>query len=280
MSTSTQSPAIFDREKGFESPGEWKRTIALCFAPRTGSNLLARTMMRTGALGGPQEFFNYDQSMLRWAAKQGANTLPEYVKNVVARHTSPNGVFAAKFLPGHWEMIRMSMSHSLIARAGVVVVTRRDVVAQAVSQAIASISGAWTSETAVPESTRIEYDYRAILNALRFIENVYAFWSTHFATANRPYLIATYEDFYNRPETMVQEIGKAFGVPLPPENEYLGVKMVEKQATSRNSDWAAQFRADMASRGDVLAASPFAAYYVKKAAQAPTPAQHNLGFRG
>lgn len=235
----------------------------MCFSPRSGSNLIARHMSRTGVMGAPQEYFNYDAEMFSRITKLGASDLKDYVGKLTARRTSPNGVFAAKVLPGHWEMLRTSRCAQMIMQADLVVTTRKDVAAQAVSMHIAEKSGSWTSEIAPSANAAVVYDYDAILGSLRYIESVYAFWAATVSRRSRPAVLAVYEHFIDRPEKIIQMIARAFNIGLDPAAERLGIPILEKQATARNEDWAGRFREDMAARGDTLSPSPFAAHYAK-----------------
>jgi LPS sulfotransferase NodH len=252
---------ILERSYDFQPAGLWSRTILICFAPRSGSNLIARHMWRTGVMGAPQEYFNYDAEMINCAAALGAANLKDYVDKLAAVRTSPNGVFATKLLPGHWEMLRMSRCNHMVSNADIVLTTRRDVVAQAVSMQIAERTGGWTNESPRHGDDELSYDYDAIMGNLRYIEGIYKFWVETLAHRKTPTVIAVYESVYDKPEKVVEMISRTMKIPVNPAAELPHIRIVEKQATSRNLEWAERFRMDMSARGDTLSPSPFAALY-------------------
>jgi trehalose 2-sulfotransferase len=283
MQKQSSHNSILNRKIDFNPSGLWSRTIALCFSPRSGSNLIARHMWRAGVMGAPSEYLNYDAIMLESAAAFGAKTLHDYMEKLAAVRTSPNGVFSMKLLPGHWEMMRMSRCHQILKNADVVLAARKDIVAQAVSMHIAETSGSWTDEIPARSDVEVSYEFEKILGHLRYIEEINEFWAKTLSGRNKPVILGVYEHISGNPESFIQTISRTLRIPLDSAREVEHVRIVTRQATSRNDDWAGRFRDDMAARGEALKLSPFAAIYKKieaaNALKTPSPAPHSSGSR-
>ena len=76
----------------------------LCCIERTGSNLLAETLLLTGVAGRPWEYFNpVEQSKARMQEILGDLSIVDGFDKVLAAGSSPNEVFSAKV---HWNHFR------------------------------------------------------------------------------------------------------------------------------------------------------------------------------
>lgn len=246
---------LFSAAHDFPGPAPLKQVIAICFGPRTGSNLLAGAIWRTGSMGAPLEYFNYDSHAFSVAAAIGARNLTDYVDALVLVRTSPNGVFAAKFLPGHLMMLQNSRRQKLVGAANVVMTHRRDTAAQAVSLVIAEQSGQWRAGSA--KNGEPQYDFAALLGALRYIESINAYWSQFARASGRPRVVLAYEDFAGAPDQAAARIAADFGIALDPSAILAHAPAPERQATALNAEWAARFRDEMAHKGETFAPSPF-----------------------
>ena len=77
---------------------EPRASYLVCSIPRSGSSLLCELLASTGLAGAPAEFFHPDKMEVlqrRW----GVDELDDYLRELLARKTSPNGVFGTK---AHW----------------------------------------------------------------------------------------------------------------------------------------------------------------------------------
>jgi LPS sulfotransferase NodH len=86
----------------------------------------------------------------------------------------------------------------------IVLIRRRDIIAQAISYYIASHTAQWSSnEPAKKDRAEIVYDGKAILGCLRSIMNSYAIFEQIRVLANLPYEEMFYEDLLDSPFSTV-----------------------------------------------------------------------------
>jgi len=120
----------WDRPRRADAPA---RRLVICSTPRSGSYLLCRQMINAG-LGLPTEYFRertVGRLRARWGLAPGDDDA--YVDELEARRTTDNGVFAAK-IQGHQLAAHPRVRERLLERADVLVLLyRRDLLAQAVS---------------------------------------------------------------------------------------------------------------------------------------------------
>lgn len=106
-------------------------TYVVCSTMRSGSNLLCEGLLGTGLAGVPAEYFNPRQRARiteRWGC---GDTTAEYIHELRARRTGPNGVFGLK-LHSH-QMRNLDALDALLPGAVYISLPRRDTEAQAVS---------------------------------------------------------------------------------------------------------------------------------------------------
>jgi LPS sulfotransferase NodH len=223
---------------------------AICFAPRTGSNLLAHALWRTGCFGSPLEYFNYDSKwMVPVMGRLGVVSVSEYLDRLREVRTSPNGVFGTKLLPGHWQMLAHSRRSGFTAGARLIMTGRRDRIAQAISQSIAVQTGEWRRGDL--STMNAEYEFQSILDALIYHDQVYRFWSAQLQQTQRQGLMIVYENLIADPERSVRQVADYLGVAIDSAALIADLPPVEKQATSRNAEWRERFLAE-AKQKDVM----------------------------
>ncbi len=246
---------LFDTAFDFPQATHATQLYAVCFAPRSGSNLLGRALWRTGCLGAPLEYFNYEGALFAHAAARGAATLSDYWGSIARARTSPNGVFGTKLLPGHWLMLRYSRvtrrdhwSHDM----RLVFTYRRDIVAQAVSLTVAEQTDAWLST--MPERAEASYDYDHLEHMLSHLEEINRFWDSVRRHHRQPSLVFAYEDMLSAGglDRMVTEVAACFGITIDPLATHPQIPAIERQAGTRNEEWRERFRQDLDARGRIV----------------------------
>ncbi len=242
----------------------------LCAGARTGSNLLASALRRTGICGLPFEYFNTDLMNDDAILKElGLSAGPVDVEALAARleailrgGTTPNGVFGATV---HWwdlDRLRAAVGKSRAceipplgsAPDGLraffpglryVWLRRENKVAQGISHYIATRTGAWhrwvrdlpTRQGQVPE---VVYDFAAIKDFVTTAEAEDAGWRGFLADSSSITLSLTYEDLaadYRGTVTRVLTFldVAAGGVEIPPP-------AFHRQADARSVEWERRYR--------------------------------------
>lgn len=129
-----------------------RHRYAVLSVPRSGSTLLARGLQATGELGMPLEYLN-PNAISAWCYERSIKQpkLWEYLTRIESTRTSPMGWFGIKAHYRHFEH-HFEEDAFLEAVAFVkqndfcIFITRRDVIAQAVSYYRARSTGLWSSE--------------------------------------------------------------------------------------------------------------------------------------
>ena len=225
------------------------RTCLIAMLPRTGSTALCSLLEATGVLGAPREYLNPRGPLKPWARRLSAFDLDEYVAALRRERVTPNGVFALKTLYPDLEPLlqRGPLSESL-GRLSVVYLTRRDLVAQAVSAYIAAASGVWHRD---PQGDLFRsrgggdpdppYDEAAILDERDALLRQQEAWESFFSEHSIEPLRITYEQFVADANGTVAAIAEHVGVVWSGELS-IDAAATAKLADERNRRWAERLR--------------------------------------
>jgi LPS sulfotransferase NodH len=255
-----------------------ERTLILASTPRTGSTLLCSVLEDTGLAGHANELLNpigmvgagerYPGADLRlsplwmWPILTGTRAIgrgrypvrrfgydrlirpagvPPYLRRAQRRTSTPNGVFAINLHWGHWRQATTDWGltpEDLGPERTWVWLTRRDRLLQAVSMSIAVQSDSWAASM---DSKRTpEYDADSIAGYFDgFIESNRA-WATWFDRNEITPILAPYEDVVADLVGHVHRVLDSIGVKV----DEVPVPRLQKQATSRNTEWVERFLND------------------------------------
>ena len=88
---------VFEEEK-FDCPSvQTTKSVVFCTTPRCGSNMLCFSLIKTGLIGVPLEYFNHVQSMHDFQKRiSDSGTVYDYLNALLEVRTTPNGVFSMK----------------------------------------------------------------------------------------------------------------------------------------------------------------------------------------
>ena len=214
--------AAWDRPRADVLPS---RVVMICSTPRSGSYLLCRQMIHAG-LGIPHEYFRprtVHALASRWGVTDGDDA--RYVDELVRRRSAPNGVFCSK-LQMHHRAPQFRARENLVARADLVVLlVRRDLVAQAVSLQMSLATGLWSFDaTRGPRASDVRVDDVGL--ALRLADDLQRqnkAWSVQLAPLGSRLIEVDYESFAPAQGALVRRIAESIGLaddawtPPPPE---------------------------------------------------------------
>jgi LPS sulfotransferase NodH len=218
-------------------------SFLVCSIPRSGSSLLCELLAGTGLAGVPAEFF-HPNKMAALQGRWGVDELDDYLRELLARKTSPNGVFGTK---AHWAQYRALFGESdprtVFPGLRLVFITRRDRLRQAVSWVRAQQTLKW----ATAESPRVErpeaYDYDHIAQKLRRIDREEKVWESLFSRYGiEPYRVV-YEDFVEEQERTVRAVLDQLGVAAPADL-HLPPPVLARQADQRSDEWVERYLAE------------------------------------
>ncbi len=203
------------------------RRYLLCSTPRSGSELLTDALHATGHAGDPLEYLNANL-MAAWLrdrpSLKGELDMQAYFNDLEARRTSPSGIFGVKThysqLAALWPGSAADQLDYLARFQAVVLVTRRDKVAQAVSFHRANQTQLWTSEdkrflsAGDPRlSATPRFDAAAIAKTLADVLAQEAAWRALVARAKCNWLEVVYEDVVADRQAQLKRLFDWVGLP-------------------------------------------------------------------
>jgi LPS sulfotransferase NodH len=203
---------------------------ALCYllasVPRSGSTLVSHLLWRTGCLGAPLEYLNFEPAGPYGFASDSPVKQLALWRNALTHRTSINGVFGLKAFPLQMEALHDSNPALLVevmrtmvpgrGRARIVRLRRRDPIAHAISYARAALSGIWRSEQEIGGRPEPEYSERAVVNAGRLIEKQESSWDAMFRDLDLVPLEIWYEDVLADTAGTIRAVATHLGVTLDP----------------------------------------------------------------
>jgi LPS sulfotransferase NodH len=209
--------------------------------PRSGSSLLCELLAATEMAGAPTEFFDLNQ-MNEFRRIWGSTTLDEYLDALLAKKTSPNGIFGIK---AHYHQLARVLKDveldAWLPNLHLVYIRRKDHVRQAVSFALATQTEQWTSLHDRP-AERPTYDRDQIRALLERIEREEVAWERYFADSGAPLFRVIYEDLVEATEKTVIDVMRFFDIGRPTRFE-LPSPTLERQADALNDEWTARYLA-------------------------------------
>ena len=224
-------------------------TYLLAALPRTGSTWFSHLLWQTGCLGAPLEYLNFDPAGPYFFAARCPSSQFQLWRSVLARRTSPNGVFGLKAFPDqlqalqqeHPEMLNAVMAEFFGSRQQcVILLGRRDRVAHAISLARAMASGVWRREQQDDRELEVGYSAEAVERARQMLDLQAHAWQQMFAELAIDPLEIRYEDVVADPDGAVGRVARAVGVRLD-RSSRIKVPSIERQDQSDSVQWIARY---------------------------------------
>jgi len=222
---------------------ETRLSYMVCSIPRSGSSLLCELLTDTGLAGAPAEFFSpsrMDVLKQGW----GVQTLDEYVRELLARKTSPNGVFGVK---AHWSQYNAVFEgadpQTVLPSPRFVFITRGDRLRQAVSWVRALQTRRFTAQDRSQAGRRPLYDREGITQKLRRIDREEKVWEKLFDRYGIVPHRVVYEDLVAAEEGTVRGVLGALGLD-PPVDLRLVPPVHDRQADELSDEWVERYLAE------------------------------------
>ena len=239
-------------------PGPPQVAYLLASVPRSGSSWFSHILWQTGCFGAPLEYLNFEPAgPYGFAANDPAEQLRLW-RNVIARRTSPNGVFGLKgfqmqlqALQGTNPPLLGEVLATLLPRGRpkpVIYLSRRNRAAHVVSLARASLSGMWRKEQEAAGRPTLEYGQEDLDAAERGIALQEERWEQMFKDLRIAPLRLCFEDAMADPQAAMHKVAAYLGVPLDPAAA-VKVPQVEKQAVGESPDWIEKYARARGTRG-------------------------------
>lgn len=218
----------------------------IAITPRSGSTYLCDMMMKTKRLGMPEEVLGQLSIPGRMKNIPG-RTPEEYIRNACRVKRTANNVAGLK---ASWfqfqNFIGAMHDQTYLTGFKYIYLTRRDLVAQAVSLYKATASSVFHthkrhSESAISQLEALEYDYEAIKNWHDHIAAQEKGWQNYFYNQRIFPLCITYEEIEDDILAVLKRI--ACYIAVDPENISMPPEpsVFSKVGDSRNSEWSRRF---------------------------------------
>ena len=236
--------AKFDFPRRSEPPA---RPYLLASVPRSGSTYLSHVLWRTGCLGAPLEYLNFEPAGPYGFAHESPGDQARLWQAALRGRTSPNGVFGLKGFPMQFQalqtenpaLLRDVMRTVIPSRVDtrIVMLRRRDKTAHTISYARALLSGIWRKEQEAAGRAEPEYSQIAFERAGRMIEGQEAAWAAMFADLGIAPFELWYEDVVADPDGAAAAVAAYLGVALDP-GAVVEIPEVERQSQAGARAWA------------------------------------------
>jgi LPS sulfotransferase NodH len=238
----------FSSRHDFPPAGPPVKVLVIASTPRSGSHMLGHSLHETGQFGFPLEYMN-PANLAEWKRRLGVRDTLEALRHIQARRTSPNGVFSIKT---HYSHLAQFGGFAGLATtfpdAYYVLLSRQNVLRQAISNSIASQTGVWI-DGQKPNGNTARYSFRHVDGRLRETIRDTAAWR-YVLAANGVNCIEMDFDVARRDiPGAVRRIADFMGVALDPQR-IPPAPVTRQQSDSLNEEWERRFLADH--RGGVL----------------------------
>jgi trehalose 2-sulfotransferase len=256
---------LTDPRLDFPGPVPLRKSYIVASTDRSGSTFLCSMLWRTGVLGAPAEYWNFRKRLggkpigTRMMERLKGSSPADYLKKLLACRTSKNGVFGIKAHSFDFkeQLRKFPKMLQMLSPVNYIYIQRLDKVAQAVSLAKATQTGAWVARTE-SRTENLNYDGDLIAKCLGFLERQDRDWTEWFASSGVEPFVVTYEDLIDNNDGVIREFVEFLGVQND-ERESVYLLEMEKQGDETNQEWVERFRRENGGVGetrqsDVLAA--------------------------
>jgi trehalose 2-sulfotransferase len=233
---------LYSHHKFVEYPGAGPPRVSfmVCALPRSGSSLLCELLAATGLAGVPTEFFEPNQRP-EFARRWGTEGPDDYLREMLAHKTTPNGVFGLKVLyPQLVDVLGDTSPARVFPNLRYVYVTRHDHLRQAVSFARAIQTDQWASDQPAG-TTEPVFDADQIDELLAWIRREEVQWEALFERERVQPLRIAYEDFVAAMDRTLRDVLRFLDVELPAGFQ-APVPALGRQADERSEEWVRRYR--------------------------------------
>lgn len=229
-----------------------ERTYLLASVPRAGSTFFSHALWRTGCLGAPLEYLNFEPGGPYGFAANAPQVQQQLWRSVLRRRCSRNGVFGLKVFPIQFEQLNHDnpplleeVLSVMLPRGGerrIVYLRRRDRVAQTVSYARASMSGVWRKEQEDEVAASIGYSQEALEAAERGIAFQEDIWARMFNDLGINPLNLWHEDLLADTAAAARQVADYIGSQIDPAAA-IRVPEIVKQTEGDTPEWMERYSA-------------------------------------
>lgn len=234
----------FSESHDFPRVDQSSKTLIIASTGRCGSHMLGHALHETNSFGFPLEYVN-PANLVEWRNRLHINDFHEVLTEIQRRRTSPNGVFGIKIHYSHIKQFGgFSQLEEIFPNAYYLLLSREDILKQAVSLSIAKQTGVWIHGQK-PVNDNLVYDFKDIDKCLRqsILEN--SSWRYILSAKGCNYMEMKFDQVLSNLSQSIEEIASFVGIEVD-LNKIPKEQVVKKQSNNINSEWANRFVSDFA----------------------------------
>ena len=223
---------------------------------RSGSNWLSSMANNSKVMGQCSEWLGreyFDKDLREFGED-------EFFDVVLEKAKTDNDRFAIKIFPRHVHSIYLNIGFDFIHKCmqehetKLVVLKRRDTLAQAISWVRGIQTKQWTSRNT--KNGKEAYDFPAICRAYFYISRSYQYWDAYLGVNQYDFDSFVYEDLLPDPAGYLESLTEFLDVNYEGEWE----TELRIQRDNKTNDWLERFREDVKKQGVIGYSGPFGAY--------------------
>ena len=223
--------------------GPFRGAYIIAASYRCGSTHLCTRLWRTGRLGAPFEYLNYEHEMKFLYSRLGADSPQDYLERLIACRMSDNGIFGLKAHFHHFRAALRACPSTLerLQPLQFIFIRREDKIAQAVSLAKALQTRAWLGLSTLERAqVPLFYSSEFIGACLKEIDRQETSWMEWFDSRKVSPHLVRYEELLRDEASTVTNLCFALGVAND-EPSTVEVPVIERQSDSVNAEWISSF---------------------------------------
>jgi LPS sulfotransferase NodH len=228
------------------------KSLLICGTPRSGTSLLCGYLANTKIAGHPREYYwkeNESYGYKNW----GVKTYAEYLRKTKELGSTPNGIFSAKVMWGYFSDF-LTKLRNLSRKEGLndkelldstfpnlrfIFLQREDVVAQAVSWAIAVQTEIWFSgDMRKPRQVPV-YNFELIKQFVNEVKEHNKRWNEWFKKSSVVPCAVKYEELALMPKKVVLDTLRILDINH--SKDLTIVPGIKKQGGEINRQWIERF---------------------------------------
>lgn len=220
------------------------RTWVVASSQRCGGTLLCDLLASvTGRLGVPAEYLNFDvlgrQMLERFGMPppQSRPPIDAYLDRLYRCRTSAEGFFGLRLQWYQYAGVHRSAEVARLMRGSPIIrLTRRDIVAQSISSAMANASGYWHERGGSRARPAVPYNQKTMDRAVQWVLWENWQWDQFFRLNGIGTLDVVYEDLLADADGVCRKICDYIGLENPPRFD-LAQAPIREMPRARGEEW-------------------------------------------
>lgn len=233
----------FSSDLNFNSNIKPNKTLIIASTPRCGSHMLGHSLFTTKKFGFPLEYFQ-QSNFIEWKAILKTKEINQTIEALHSIRTSPNGIFSMKMHYAHLQQFE-SFQHllTLFPNPYFVLLTRSNVLKQAISYSLALQTGVWI-DGQKSNNVQPKYNFEQINNKLNLVLEHNAAWRYLLLTHNCRFIEVDFDNAKNNIQETIKKIAAFMNIALDESNITIVEPPTKNQRSHINSEWLEKYIKD------------------------------------